>query len=150
MSKRFLTGLNLANLTSDPETGTEGDLYFNTTDKSIKIYIDDQWKNLPKNLSDLEDIDLQYLDNEHFLLYDSSASNWYTTSAIEYVGQEVDNLFTHENHVGVTAEYDNDNNEIILTVESQQGLSFIDGGYSADPLDYSFIADGGTSDSVYS
>jgi hypothetical protein len=46
MAKRFLTPLNLPNLASNPETGAEGDLYFNTVDSVIKIYIDGDWIDL--------------------------------------------------------------------------------------------------------
>jgi hypothetical protein len=46
MAKRFLTPLNLPNLASNPETGAEGDLYFNTVDNVIKIYIDNEWTEL--------------------------------------------------------------------------------------------------------
>lgn len=46
MAKRFLTPLNLPNLASDPETGTEGDLYFNTISNTIKIYTNDVWTEL--------------------------------------------------------------------------------------------------------
>jgi hypothetical protein len=46
MAKRFLTPLNLSNLASDPETGTEGDLYFNTISNTIKIYTNDVWTEL--------------------------------------------------------------------------------------------------------
>ncbi len=43
MAKRFLTPLNLPNLASDPETGAEGDLYFNTSTKTLKIYSNGVW-----------------------------------------------------------------------------------------------------------
>jgi hypothetical protein len=46
MAKRFLTPLNLPNLASNPETGAEGDLYFNTIENVIKIYIDNEWVDL--------------------------------------------------------------------------------------------------------
>jgi hypothetical protein len=46
MAKRFLTPLNLPNLASNPETGAEGDLYFNTVDSVIKIYIGGDWVDL--------------------------------------------------------------------------------------------------------
>jgi hypothetical protein len=46
MAKRFLTPLNLTNLASDPSTGTEGDLYFNTVSNTIKIYTNDVWTEL--------------------------------------------------------------------------------------------------------
>lgn len=46
MAKRFLTPLNLTNLASDPASGTEGDLYYNTTYDVIKIYINGEWTDL--------------------------------------------------------------------------------------------------------
>jgi len=46
MSKKFLTPINLTNLSSDPATGSEGDLYFNTTDNVVKIYADGAWTEL--------------------------------------------------------------------------------------------------------
>ena len=46
MSKKFLTPINLTNLSSDPATGSEGDLYFNTTDNVVKIYADGIWTEL--------------------------------------------------------------------------------------------------------
>jgi hypothetical protein len=46
MAKRFLTPINLSNLSSDPASGSEGDLYFNTTDNVVKIYIDSAWTEL--------------------------------------------------------------------------------------------------------
>jgi len=51
MAKRFLTPLNLPNLASNPETGAEGDLYFNTVDNVIKIYINDEWTDLQGSAS---------------------------------------------------------------------------------------------------
>jgi hypothetical protein len=46
MAKRFLTPLNLSNLASDPATGSEGDLYFNTTNDVVKIYVNGEWTEL--------------------------------------------------------------------------------------------------------
>lgn len=46
MSKKFLTPINLTNLSSDPITGSEGDLYFNTIDNVVKIYADGEWTEL--------------------------------------------------------------------------------------------------------
>jgi len=46
MAKRFLTPLNLSNLASDPATGSEGDLYFNTTNDVVKIYVNGAWTEL--------------------------------------------------------------------------------------------------------
>jgi hypothetical protein len=57
MAKKFLTGLNLANLASDPEWGIEGDLYFNTTKKAIRIYRNNAWTDLSESIEgDLNNI----------------------------------------------------------------------------------------------
>jgi len=37
MSRKMLTPLNLLTRASDPSSGIEGDIYFNTQDKSIKF-----------------------------------------------------------------------------------------------------------------
>ena len=44
MSKRFLTGLRLVNLSEDPVSGVEGELYFNTTSFQVRMYADGDWK----------------------------------------------------------------------------------------------------------
>jgi hypothetical protein len=46
MAKRFLTPTGLVNLASDPATGSEGELYFNTTDDVIKVYVNGAWTEL--------------------------------------------------------------------------------------------------------
>jgi hypothetical protein len=46
MAKRFLTGLQLTNLTSDPVSGVEGELYYNTVEQEIKIYSNSSWISL--------------------------------------------------------------------------------------------------------
>ena len=38
MSKKMLTPLNLLTRESDPSSGSEGDVYFNTVEKSIKVH----------------------------------------------------------------------------------------------------------------
>mgnify|MGYP003343292666 CR=1 FL=1 len=43
MSKRFLTPIELVNLPSDPPSGSEGDIYWNTTDSAIKVYDGFTW-----------------------------------------------------------------------------------------------------------
>lgn len=46
MAKKFLTGLKLVNLSSDPASGEEGELYFNTTASVAKIYKQGAWSEL--------------------------------------------------------------------------------------------------------
>jgi len=43
MAKKFLTGLNLVVLNSDPATGSEGELYFNSSASVAKIYQAGAW-----------------------------------------------------------------------------------------------------------
>jgi hypothetical protein len=46
MAKKFLTPLGLVSLSSDPATGSEGQLYFNTTSDVVKIYSNGVWSEL--------------------------------------------------------------------------------------------------------
>jgi hypothetical protein len=43
MAKRFLTPLKLANLTSNPQSGSNGEIYFNETDNNIKVFSNSAW-----------------------------------------------------------------------------------------------------------
>ena len=49
MSKKMLTPLNLLTRASDPSSGIEGDMYFNTDDKSIRIYNGATWVTIIKS-----------------------------------------------------------------------------------------------------
>ena len=64
MAKKFLTGLALANLASDPLSGVEGELYYNTTSDKIRIYINGAWTDLSASIEgQLFQIDsIQYPD----------------------------------------------------------------------------------------
>jgi ABC-type thiamine transport system substrate-binding protein len=46
MAKKFLTPIGLVSLPSDPATGSEGQLYFNTTTDVVKIYSNGVWSEL--------------------------------------------------------------------------------------------------------
>jgi hypothetical protein len=46
MAKKFLTPLGLVGLASDPVTGSEGQLYFNTTNDVVKVYANGEWTTL--------------------------------------------------------------------------------------------------------
>jgi len=43
VAKNFLTGLRLVNLTADPATGSEGEMYYNTVSDRIRLYSNGQW-----------------------------------------------------------------------------------------------------------
>jgi hypothetical protein len=42
-SKKYLVPLNLLNLATDPETASEGDVYYNTASDLIKVYANGSW-----------------------------------------------------------------------------------------------------------
>ncbi len=42
-SKKYLVPINLLNLSSDPEFGNEGDVYYNTTSDFVKVYTNGSW-----------------------------------------------------------------------------------------------------------
>lgn len=46
MSKKFLSLINLTNLSSDPESGSEGDVYWNSESNKIRIYDGSAWSDL--------------------------------------------------------------------------------------------------------
>lgn len=46
MARSFLTGLRLANLTSDPAVGSEGELYYNTVTDKVRLYSNGAWIDL--------------------------------------------------------------------------------------------------------
>lgn len=43
MSQKFLTSLNLLGKSTDPASGTAGDLYYNTTLQTVKVYTGSEW-----------------------------------------------------------------------------------------------------------
>jgi len=49
MSRKMLTPLNLLTRASDPSSGVEGDVYFNTDDKSIRIFNGITWVTIVKS-----------------------------------------------------------------------------------------------------
>lgn len=46
MPKKFLTPINVVNLSSDPASGTEGDVYYNTVSDKLKIYSNSVWSEI--------------------------------------------------------------------------------------------------------
>ena len=43
MAKRFLTPIGILNLASDPATGSDGQIYYNSTSDILKIYVNGAW-----------------------------------------------------------------------------------------------------------
>jgi hypothetical protein len=49
MAKKYLSPLNLLNLTSDPGTAAEGDFYWNSSTNRLRIYFDGAWADVSSN-----------------------------------------------------------------------------------------------------
>lgn len=46
MAKRFLTPLGIVVLPTDPAGGSNGQIYFNSSENELKVYYDGQWNSL--------------------------------------------------------------------------------------------------------
>jgi hypothetical protein len=53
MSKRFLTPISLLNSLSDPASGSDGDMYFNTISNKIRIYYSSSWHDSSNETADV-------------------------------------------------------------------------------------------------
>lgn len=90
MSKKFLTGLALANLTSDPISGVEGELYYNTVEDVVKIYSNGSWTKIV---------------NEQNIITTASAAAY--ASASTYVNDQINALTTSDIEEGSNLYYTN-------------------------------------------
>jgi hypothetical protein len=141
MAKKFLTGLNLVVLDTDPATGSEGELYFNSSASVAKIYQAGSWSVLgvggggttvsTTEPDSPETGDSWYKnDTGEFYIYDGTY--WVEVNGIvenppisqEEVQDYVAPLFEHGNHINITASYNDENNEIVLTGSSPGSDSF--------------------------
>ena len=46
MAKKFLSIINVTNLTSDPVSASDGDIYYNTATDQLRIYANGSWTNV--------------------------------------------------------------------------------------------------------
>jgi len=128
MAKKFLTGLNLVVLPSDPISGSEGELYFNSSASVAKIYQAGVWSVLgaggggttvSTTEPDSPEIGDSWYKNDtgEFYIYDGTfwvEVNGVVSLSEEQVQDYASPLFIHSNHTNINATYDDDNNEIIL------------------------------------
>ena len=129
MAKKFLTGLTLVNLPSDPSVGSEGELYFNTSASVAKIYKEGAWSELGAGggaaitVSTTEPAspnigDAWYKnDTGEFYVYDGTywvEVNGTISLTQEQVQDYVAPLFTNATNTNVIATYDDANNVINL------------------------------------
>jgi hypothetical protein len=76
MSKRFLTSLKLLNLSSDPSSADNGDMYYNSSTNKAKIYKNGSWSSFASSLQDLDDVSDSGLSNGQVLTYNGSLDMW--------------------------------------------------------------------------
>ena len=69
MAKRFLVPLNVLRSSSNPATGTEGDVYFNTTSQELRVYSEGIWKSIGYDIS-ASVASIPYVDTQIDDIYD--------------------------------------------------------------------------------
>jgi hypothetical protein len=131
MAKKFLTGLNLVVLDVDPATGSEGELYFNSSASVAKIYQAGSWSVLgaggggttvSTTEPDSPEIGDSWYKNDtgEFYIYDGTY--WVEVNGVienppltqEEVQDYIAPLFVEGSHTNVVATYDDENNVINL------------------------------------
>ena len=124
MSKKMLTPLNLLTRASDPSSGVEGDVYFNTQDKSIRIYNGVVWVSIMKSTDPIPFY-------EHTHTYDGDVH----TVNLQNIVDPIKNI----NNVSLTFEtlpdiigVDGGDVRAIFTNPSQSNFSLLDGGTISD------------------
>lgn len=81
MAKRLLTTLRLVNLSSDPVSASNGDIYYNSSTNKTKFYQDGAWVNMPSLLGDLSNVSSASAANGQVLTYDAGSSIWQAQTA---------------------------------------------------------------------
>jgi hypothetical protein len=76
MAKRFLSSIRLATLSSDPESASNGDIYYSSESGRTKFYQNNSWAVMPELLGDLSDISASGISNGQVLTYDGTLSRW--------------------------------------------------------------------------
>jgi hypothetical protein len=76
MAKRFLSSLRLATLSSDPESASNGDIYYSSELGRTKFYQNNAWAVMPELLEELSDVSASGLSNGKVLTYNGSLAKW--------------------------------------------------------------------------
>jgi hypothetical protein len=127
MAKKFLTGLQLLNLTSDPVSGTEGELYYNTQEDVIKLYSNGSWSKLVNEqniITTASAAAAAYVDAEISSLTTSDIeedSNLYYTDVRAL--NSASTALVHGNHNNIVASYNSASSQIILSASVSSGAA---------------------------
>jgi len=137
MAKKFLTGLTLVNLPSDPSVGSEGELYFNTSASVAKIYQAGAWSVLGSGagggttVSTTEpaspEIGDSWYKNDTGEFYVYDGTYWIEVSTNVSINAEsaqdaIAPLLNHGFHENITATYNDASNRIILSASAGGGV----------------------------
>ena len=155
MAKKFLTGLNLVVLDADPATGSEGELYFNSSASVAKIYQAGSWSVLgagggggaitvsTTEPASPETGDAWYKnDTGEFYVYDGTY--WVEVNGVieglsqEQVQDYVAPLFTSSTNSNVVATYDDENN--VINLNTSGSITNIDSISSPDFIQFDTTA----------
>jgi len=88
-NKQFKVPINLVNLASDPGTASEGDVYYNTTSDTVKVYANGAWASIgsggggSSTLDGLTDVTITSVADNEVLAYDTATSQWINQTASE-------------------------------------------------------------------
>jgi hypothetical protein len=120
MSRKMLTPLNLLTRASNPSSGIEGDIYFNTQDSSIRVYNGITWVTVVKS-----DDPVPFYEHTH--TYDGDVHSINIQNPTLLGESPVDGGFVSQQFPVIIGE-DGGDPSAIYTVESQSNLSNLDGG----------------------
>jgi hypothetical protein len=81
MAKRFLTSVRLLNLSSDPESASNGDVYYNNSTNKTKFYQNSSWVVMPEELEDLSNVNVTNVKSGELLRYDDINNRWINDEA---------------------------------------------------------------------
>ena len=85
MAKKFLVPLSVNGLASDPASGSEGEIYFNTISKSLKLYKNGAWEEIGGSGGNDSASIIAYIDQNIDDTYDLIFEGQYTDDIEEGV-----------------------------------------------------------------
>ena len=118
MSRKFKSLLNLTTLSSDP-SGSEGDVFFNTVEKALKIHNGTTWVTLAKN----DDPTPFYM---HTHTYDGDVHTIDVGNQITF--KEINTEASAQEQIPVIIGFSGGNPNSTITDPSFTDLTLLDGG----------------------
>jgi hypothetical protein len=119
MSKKMLVPFKLLTRASDPSIGSEGEVYFNTTDKSIRIHNGLVWVSILKS----DDPTPFY---EHTHTYDGDVHTIDIQNKITF--KEINTVASVSEQIPVIIGFDGGNPDSTTSQPSLFDLTLLDGG----------------------